>query len=78
MGFLPLLYVPYVAVYDDALCQVIKVFDKDESSRANRAKWKQHNGFAHAMVISKLNGKIVHKVKGVEVKVAPVKGDYLA
>ena len=54
------------------------MFDKDESSRANRAKWKQHNGFARAMVISKLNGKIVHKVKGMEVKVAPVKGNYLA
>jgi hypothetical protein len=54
------------------------VFDKDESSCANRAKWKQHNGFARAMVISKLNGKIVHKDKGMEVKVAPVKGNYSA
>ena len=52
------------------------MFDKDESSRANQLKWKQHNGFARAMVISKLNGKIVRKVKGMEVKVAPVKGDY--
>ncbi len=78
MGFLPLLYVPNSAVYDGALCQVIEVFDKDESSRANRAKWKQHNGFARAMVISKLNGKIIGKVKGMEVKVAPVKGNYSA
>jgi len=78
VGFLPLLYVPNAAVYDGALCQVIEVFDKDESSRANWAKWKQHNGFARAMVISKLNGKIVHKVKGMEVKVAPVKGNYSA
>ncbi len=78
MGFLPLSYVPNAAVYDDALCQVIEVFDKDESSRANRAKWKQHNGFARAVVISKLNGKMVHKVKGMEVKVAPVKGNYSA
>ena len=45
VGFLPLLYVSDAAVYDGALCQVIEVFDKDESSRANRAKWKQHNGF---------------------------------
>jgi hypothetical protein len=72
VGFLPLSYVPDAAIYDGALCQVIEVFDKDESSRANRAKWKQHNGFARAMVISKLNGKIIW------VKVAPVKGDYLA
>ncbi len=64
LGFLPLSYVPNAAVYDGALCQYIEVFDKDESSHANQAKWKQHNGFAHAMVISKLNGKIVHKVKG--------------
>ncbi len=34
-----------------------------------------NNGFARAMVISKLNGKIVHKVKGIEVKVEPVKGN---
>jgi hypothetical protein len=77
-GFLLLSYVPNAAVYDGALCQVIEVFDKNESSCANRAKWKQHNGFACAMVISKLNGKIVHKVKGMEVKVARVKGSYSA
>jgi hypothetical protein len=76
--FLPLSYVPNAAVYDGTLCQVIEVFDKDESSCTNRATWKQHNGFARAMVISKLNGKIVCKVKGMEVKAAPVKGDYLA
>jgi len=29
-------------------------------------------------VISELNGKIVHKVKGMEVKVAPGKGKYSA
>ena len=58
--------------------RVIEVFNKDESSRTNWAKWKQHNGFARAMVISKLNGKIIHKVKGMEVKVAPVKGNYSA
>ena len=29
-------------------------------------------------MIPKLNGKIVGKVKGMEVKVAPVKGNYLA
>jgi hypothetical protein len=71
-------YVPDAAIYDGALCRVIEVFDKDESSCANWAKWKQHNGFARVMVISKLNGKIVRKVKGMEVKVAPAKGDYLA
>ncbi len=54
------------------------MFDKDESSCTNRAKWKQHNGFARAMVISKLNGKLVHKVKGMEVKVALVNGSYSA
>ena len=78
VGFLPLLYVPNATVYDGALCQVIEVFDKDESSRANQAKWKQHNGFARMMVIFKLNGKILCKVKGMEVKVAPVKGNYSA
>jgi hypothetical protein len=78
VGFLLLSYVPDAAIYDGALCQIIEVFDKNESSRANRAKWKQHNGFACAMVISKLNGKIVRKVKGMEVKVALVKGDYSA
>jgi hypothetical protein len=78
VGFLPLSHVPNAAVYNGALCQVMEVFDKDESSRANRAIWKQHNGFARAMVISKLNGKIVHKVKGMEVKVTPVKGNYSA
>ncbi len=78
VGFLPLLYVPDAAVYYGALCQVIQVFDTDKSSRANWAKCKKHNGFARAMVISNLNGKIVCKVKGMEVKVAPVKGDYSA
>jgi hypothetical protein len=78
VGFLPLSYVPNAAVYDGARCQVIEVFDKDESSCANWAKWKPHNGFARTMVISKLNGKIVHKVKGMEVKVALVKGNYSA
>ena len=73
------MYVPNAGVYDGAQCQVIEVFDKDESSRANWAKWKQHDGFfARAMVISELNGKIVHKVKGMEVKVAPGKGKYSA
>ncbi len=78
MGFLRLSYVPNAAIYDGTLCQVIEVFDKDESSRANWAKWKQHNGFVRAMVISKLNGKIVHKVKGMEVRVPLVKGGYWA
>jgi hypothetical protein len=36
--FLPILYIPNAAIYDGALCQVIEVFDKDESSRANQAK----------------------------------------
>jgi hypothetical protein len=56
VGFLLLLYVPNATVYDGALCQVIEVFDKDESSHGNWAKWKQHNGFARVMVISQLNG----------------------
>jgi hypothetical protein len=78
VGFLLLSYVPNAAVYDGTLCQVIEVFDTDESSCANWAKWKQHNGFARMMVIFKLNGKILCKVKGMEVKVAPVKGNYSA
>ena len=40
--------------------------------------WNKQNGFAHAVVISKLNSMIIGKVKGMGVKVAPVKGDYLA
>ena len=32
--------------------------------------------FARTIVISKLNGKIVGKIKEMELKVAPVKGDY--
>ena len=73
VGFLPLPYVPNAARYDGALCQVIEVFDVARTSRiprsscANQAKWNKHNGFAHAMVISKLNGKIVGKFKGMEV-----------
>ncbi len=35
VGFLPLSYVPNAALYDGAPCQVIEVFDKDESSHAN-------------------------------------------
>ena len=83
MGFLPPGYVLDAARYDGALCQVIEVFDIarssciSRSSCANQAKWNKHNGFARAVVISKLNGNIVGKVKGMEVKVAPVKGDYL-
>ncbi len=38
---------------------------------------EKHNGFECEMVISKLNGKIVGKIKGMEIKVAPVKGEYL-
>ncbi len=38
----------------------------------------KNNGFVRAMVISELNDKIVCKVKGMKVKVALVKGDYLA
>jgi hypothetical protein len=78
VGFLLLLYVSNAALYDDALCLVIEVFDIDESFCANWAKWNKHNGFARVMVISKLIGKIVCKVKGMEVKIALVKGDYLA
>ena len=83
VGFLPLPYVPNAARYDGALYQVIEVFDIAQSSCltlsscTNWAKWSKHNGFAHTVVISRLNGKIVVRVKGMEVKVAPVKGDYL-
>ena len=67
VGFLPLPYVPNAAL-----------FDKDDPSCANWAKWKKHNGFARAMVISKLNGDIVGKIKGMKLKEAPEKGDCLA
>ena len=83
MGFLLLLYVPDATCYDGALCQVIEVVDIaqssciSQSSCANWAKWNKHNEFARAVVISKLNSKIFGKVKGMEVKVAPVGGDYL-
>ncbi len=68
VGFLPLAFILSVTNCDVSHCQVIVMFDKDESSRPNWAKWKKHNGFTHAMVISKLNGKIICKVKGMEIK----------
>ncbi len=80
VGFLPPGYVLDAARYDGALCQVIEVFDIaqssciSQSSRAKWAKWNKHNGFACAVVISKLNSNIVRKVKGMKVKVARVKG----
>ncbi len=83
MGFLPLCHVVDAARYDGALCQVIEVFDIarsshiSRSSHAKRAKWNTNNGFAHVVVISKLNSNIVRKVKGMKVKVAPVKGNSL-
>ncbi len=68
---------PDAAVYDDVLCQVIEVFDKDDPSCAIRDKWKKHKGFARAMVISQLNSQVLSKIKGMEIKVALVKGEYL-
>ena len=59
-------------MFDIALSSCISRY-----SCTNWAKWNKHNGFAQAVVISKLNGNIVGKVKGMEVKVALVKGDYL-
>jgi len=80
VGFLPPGYVLDAARYDGALCQVIEVFDIarsciSQSSHAKQAKWNKHNGFARTVVISKLNSNIVCKVKGMKVKVAPVKGN---
>ena len=83
VGFLPPDYVLDATHYDGTLCQVIEVFDIaqsaciSQSSCVNRAKWNKHNGFACAVVISKLNGNIVGNVKEMEIKVSPVKGDYL-
>jgi hypothetical protein len=74
--FLPRQYVPDTAVYDGVLCQVIEVFSKDDPSCAISNKWKKHKGFARAMVTSQLNGQVLNKIKGMEIKVAPVKGDY--
>jgi hypothetical protein len=81
VGFLPPGYVVDAACYDGALYQVIEVFDIakysriSQSSCAKQAKWNKHNGFACGVVISKLNSNIVRKVKGMKVKVAPVKGN---
>ena len=81
MGFLPPSYVLDAACYDGAICQVIEVFDIaqssciSQSSCAKLAKWNKHNGFVRTVVISKLNSNIVCKVKGMKVKVAPVKGN---
>jgi hypothetical protein len=74
VGFLPHQYVPDAAVYDGILCQVM-VFGKDDPSCAISNKWKKHKGFARVMVISQLNGQVLSKIKGMEIKVAPVKGD---
>ncbi len=75
--FLPHPYVPDATIYDGVLCQVIEVFGKDDPSCAIDDKWKKHKGFAHEMVISKLNGWVLSKIKGMEIKVAPLKEDYL-
>ncbi len=77
VGFLPCQYVPDAAVYDGVLCQVIEVFGKDDPSCAISDKWKKHKGFACAMVISQLNGQVLGKIKGMEIKNTPMKGDYL-
>jgi hypothetical protein len=77
VGFLPCQYVPDAAVYDGILCQVIEVFGKDDPSCAISDKWKIHKGFTRAMVISQLNSQVLSKIKGMEIKVAPVKDDYL-
>ncbi len=77
MGFLPHQYVPNAAVYDGVLCQVIEVFGKDDPSCAISSKWKKQKGFACAMVISQLKSQVLSKIKGMEIKVAPVKGNYL-
>ncbi len=77
MGFLPCQYVPDAAIYDGVLCQVIEVFGKDDPSCTISDKWKKHKGFACTMVISLLNSQVLSKIKGMEIKVAPKKGDYL-
>ncbi len=77
VGFLPRQYVPDATVYDGVLCQVIEVFGKDDPSCTISNKRKKHKGFACAMVISKLNSQVFSKIKRMEIKVAPVKGEYL-
>ena len=47
----------------------------DFLGECNMRKETANNGFARAVVISKLNSNIVCTVKGVKVKVAPVKGN---
>jgi hypothetical protein len=65
------------AVEDGVLCQVTEVFERNNPARAICAKWKKNKGFARAMVISQLNGRVLSKIKGMEIKVALAKGDYL-
>jgi hypothetical protein len=77
VGFLLRQYVPDAAIYDGILCQVIEGFGKDDPSCAISNMWKKHTGFAHAMVISQLNGQVLSKIKRMEIKVTPVKGNYL-
>ena len=77
VGFLPHQYVPNAAIYDGVLCQVVEVFGKDDPSCAISNKWKKHKGFECAMVISQLNLQVLSKIKGMKIKVALVKGDYL-
>ena len=50
VGFLPLPFVPDADIYDGALCQVIKLLDKNDPSCANWAKWKKRNRFMCATV----------------------------
>ncbi len=77
MGFLLRQYVPDATIYDGVLYQVIEVFGKVDHSCAVSNKWKKHKGFARVMVISQLNGQVLSKIKGMDIKVAPVKGNYL-
>ena len=48
---------------DGVLCQVTEVFEKNNPARAIRAKWKKNKGFACAMVISQLNGRVLSKIR---------------
>ncbi len=52
IGFLPHTFFVQESVWDGVLCQVVEVFQKDDSSKLCHAKWHQSKGFVHVAVIS--------------------------
>ncbi len=54
-------------LYDGVLCLVMEVSEKNDPSRVISKKWEN----------SQLNGWVLSKIKGMEMKVALMKRDYL-